>query len=125
MSQVKIPFTKEGMLKIKRDYENLVQSRPEAVAHLKKARELGDLKENGYYKASRAKLSDIDRRLHISKWLLAKAYVINTHSKEQINIGNKITLKNNDALITYTLVSKYEADPAAGKIKYQVVNITL
>ena len=31
--------------------------RPEAVENLRKSREMGDLSENGYYKASRAQLA--------------------------------------------------------------------
>lgn len=116
MKQGKIPFTKEGLAKIKTEYELLLLSRPEAVSHLKKARELGDLKENGYYKASRTKLSDIDRRLRIAKGLLDKGYVMKVERNDKIALGHKVTLNNYKSLIKYTLVSKYEADPVSGKI---------
>jgi len=44
-------FTKDGYEKLKEEYEDLKTQRPSAVEDLKKARDLGDLKENGYYKA--------------------------------------------------------------------------
>ena len=47
-----IPFTKDGLEKIQKEYQSLLKDRPDAVMHLKRARELGDLSENGYYKAS-------------------------------------------------------------------------
>src|SRR5258708_14698218 len=61
MNQIR--FTKQGYEKLKRDYEELLKSRPAAVDDLKKARDMGDLSENGYYKASKSKLSFIDARL--------------------------------------------------------------
>ena len=51
-----IRFTKEGFETLKKTYEDLKNSRPAAVLDLKRAREMGDLSENGYYKAARAKL---------------------------------------------------------------------
>ncbi|MBU3978791.1 transcription elongation factor GreA, partial [Patescibacteria group bacterium] len=43
-----IRFTKEGYDKLKNEYQELLVQRPAAVEDLKKARELGDLSENGY-----------------------------------------------------------------------------
>ena len=50
-------MTQEGLEKLKKEKEELERNRPAAVLDLKKAREMGDLSENGYYKSARAKLS--------------------------------------------------------------------
>ncbi|MFS6706523.1 transcription elongation factor GreA, partial [Staphylococcus aureus] len=73
-----IRFTKEGYAKLKKDRADLLKSRPEAVQDLKKARDMGDLSENGYYKAARSKLSSIDHNLDRMKVFLKQAYVINS-----------------------------------------------
>jgi transcription elongation factor GreA len=111
-----IQFTKSGYEKIKNEYEDLLKQRPDAVEHLKKAREMGDLKENGYYKASRSKLNSIDNRLFNLKILLKRARIIDNTSTELINLGCTVYLKQVDFEIHYQLVNKYEADPAIGKI---------
>ena len=49
----RIPFTREGYEKLLADQEKFLAARPEAVHHLAEARGMGDLSENGYYKASR------------------------------------------------------------------------
>ena len=51
-----IKFTKDGFEKLKQELHSLENERPSAVLDLKKARDMGDLSENGYYKAARFKL---------------------------------------------------------------------
>lgn len=109
-------FTKEGFEKLKKDYKELLQSRPEAVAHLKKAREMGDLSENGYYKASRAKLSSIDHRLFQMKLWLKQAVIIGEKDNDSAGIGKKITLLDGQKELIFTLVGDLEANPKEGKI---------
>lgn len=109
-------FTKEGFEKIKREYEELLKSRPDAVMHLKKAREMGDLSENGYYKASRAKLSFIDHRLFQLKVFIKQAVVVDDAQGKSAGIGCKVTLSDGDKEISYSLVGDLEANPKEGKI---------
>lgn len=60
---MRIPFTQDGYNNFLEEKKKLLSERPEAVDHLRRAREMGDLSENGYYKASRARLSALDARL--------------------------------------------------------------
>ena len=60
----KIPYTKEGYQKIQSDIAMYTEKRKGAVIALRTAREMGDLSENGAYKAARFELSDIDRYDH-------------------------------------------------------------
>lgn len=71
-----IPFTKEGLDKIKKEKEDLIANRPAAVEDLAKARAMGDLSENGYYKAAKQKLSGIDFRVRQLTRLIQDAVVI-------------------------------------------------
>lgn len=111
----KIRFTKEGFEKLKKDYEKLLSERPDAVEHLKKARELGDLSENGYYKASRAKLSFIDGQLMRMKYNLREADIVK-HSTAGITIGKTIKLTNKDRTLKFRIVGDLEANPGEGTI---------
>lgn len=73
---MKIRFSKVGFEKLKKKFERLNSERPSAVLDLKKAREMGDLSENGYYKSARAKLSSIDRNLKYLTHQIKNAYVV-------------------------------------------------
>ncbi len=112
----RIELTKDGLEKIKQEYESLLSERPLVLEDLKKARELGDLSENGYYKASRAKLSFIDNRVFRLKTIIKNARVVEPQSISTVSLGNTVEIKGTGQIVTYTLVSKYEADPSKGKI---------
>lgn len=112
----KIRFTKGGFAKIKQEYADLLKSRPEAVAHLKKAREMGDLSENGYYKASRAKLSSIDHRLMVLKFSIKQASIIENSPTGAAAIGSNVKLSDGEKEYSYTIVGDLEANPSEGKI---------
>ncbi len=105
----------EGLEKIKSEYESIKNSRPDAVETLRKARELGDLSENGLYKAARARLSSIDSNLSRLEMLIKLADV-QEKSSEKAGIGNKVKVKAGEEIIEYQIVGDFEADPTLKKI---------
>ncbi len=111
-----IRFTKEGFEKIQQEYDELLKQRPAVVEDLKKAREMGDLKENGYYQASRQKLSSIDGRLFRLKMDMKYAVIIEQNAANGVSIGNTITLTNDENERIFTIVGDFEANPSEGKI---------
>ena len=113
-----IPFTKEGYENLKKEYQKLADSRKPAVEDLKKAREMGDLSENGYYKAARAKLSSIDYNLRRLGYLIKDAIVVETKKKDTIDIGSKVTLEIDNKTVEYNIVGGYESNPKIGKISH-------
>lgn len=112
----KIRFTKEGFAKAQAEYEELLKQRPAVVEDLKKAREMGDLKENGYYQASRQKLSAIDGRLFRLKMDMRYAVIAETSSDDAVSIGSHVTLLDGENELKYTIVGDFEANPIEGKI---------
>lgn len=112
----KIRFTKEGYDKLRKDYDDFLKQRPEAVEHVKKAREMGDLSENGYYKASKAKLGFIDSQLARIKFQLQHAEIVKDDETDAITINKTVTISNGKKQLTYTIVGDLEANPANGKI---------
>ena len=116
MSAGIIQLTKEGLKEHKDEYDRLLRERPQAVETLKTARELGDLSENGFYKASRAKLSSIDSRLMHLKSLLKQAKVVTVITSDKISLGCNIEISDGNNIFKYLIVSKYESNPSKGKI---------
>ena len=111
-----IRFTKEGFEALAKKRENLLHERKFAVDELKRARELGDLSENGLYKAARARLSSIDARVQRIKLQLNSAVIINNQHTNHVGIGNTVNVLEGKKERTYHMVGDMEADPINHKI---------
>lgn len=115
----KIILTKEGLNELKSEYDNLVNNkRPEAVIRLANARSQGDLTENSEYTAAKQDLSFIDGRIAELELVIHEAKVVNSHSKQKVNVGCKVTLHGNGKRDIYTIVGEWEADPIQKKISH-------
>lgn len=112
----RIPYTQEGFKELKVKYNTLYASRKDAVKTLADARELGDLSENGLYKAARAKLSSIDSNLFRLEMLIKFADVTKLNNDDFVGIGSIVNLKNGNIKKTYKIVGKFEIDPLNNKI---------
>lgn len=87
-------FTKEGFEKLKSDLKDAQERRPEVVATLTRARAMGDLSENGFYKSAKFELNDLDRKIRHLRHLIKYGQVINKPlNNEYVQIGHTVTLK--------------------------------
>ena len=111
-----ILFTKEKYESVKKEYQNLLIKRKDAVFHLAKARAMGDLSENGYYKASKSKLISIDHDLRKFSNFIKLGSIINFVNKGFVGIGCRVAIKSTNGLQKYYLVGREEANPKLGKI---------
>ncbi len=114
-------ITKTGYEKLKAEIDNLKNvERPEIIEAIAAARELGDLKENAEYHSSREKQSMIEANISNLEDKLARAEVIDIKSLagDLVRFGAKVKLKNqnNDKIVSYQIVSEYEADIEKGLI---------
>jgi transcription elongation factor GreA len=109
-------FTQEKYNLIKKEYEDLLIERKDAVLHLTKARNMGDLSENGYYRSSKTKLSSIDYNLRRLSNFIKNGRIINFINSGHVEIGCKVTIENDNNTQKYLIVGKEEADPKLGKI---------
>jgi len=117
----KIYLTKNGLSELKKEFEELTSvRRPEVLARVSAARNLGDLSENAEYSAAREDLSFIDGRIDELEELLRQAVMI-TDSKNNhiIKLGSKVTLHHKGKKEVYTLVGEWEADPTEKKISHE------
>lgn len=111
-----ISFTKHGYEQVKKEYEEFVHKRKGAVETLKKARDMGDLSENGYYKAAKFELISIDRKLRELTKLIKYGRVSEDSKTGEATVGSTIFLVQNGKTQKFQLVGAYEADPLQGKI---------
>lgn len=114
----RIPFTKEGYQKVLDEKAKLLGERPEAVEHLRKAREMGDLSENGYYKAARARLSFVDAQLRRLERLRRWGVVVESSGSGNVEIGSHVKISEGKKVYEYTVVGGYESDPSQKTISH-------
>ncbi len=121
MNNKKTYLTPKGLEDLKKEYERIVkQERPDVVARLSSAREMGDLSENAEYTAVREELAFIDGKIDELEVLLKQAVLINDGDHGQIvDLGSKVTVKIGDKSEAFTLVGEWEADPEEKKISHE------
>ena len=114
----RIPFTKVGFQKILEEKAKLMAERPEAIDNLRKSREMGDLSENGYYKASRARLSFLDARIRRVDRLIKLGVIIESSGTDTVGLGNQVIISDGNQTYHYALVGGYESDPTNKTISH-------
>jgi transcription elongation factor GreA len=112
----KISFTKEGYQNLLRQVDELKKTRPAAVKELARARELGDLSENGLYTAAKARLSSIDNQIFRAEMTIKFAEIVNESETHGISIGSTVIVFDGNNEITYYVVGDTEANPKENKV---------
>ncbi|MDE2025461.1 MAG: transcription elongation factor GreA [Patescibacteria group bacterium] len=115
----RIPFTQTGYDKLLTEKGQLVASRPVAVEELKRAREMGDLSENGAYKGARFKLSDIDRRIRHLDHLIKHAHIVSSSQTDTVEIGCMVVVASEGSQQTFSIVGSFESNPSNGTISHK------
>lgn len=110
-----VTFTKEGYENLKKEYQEIFDSRKDAIKELSRAREMGDLSENGFYKAAKGKVISIDSSLRHLHNLIRRAKVAG-NTTGAIGIGSKVTVNDGKTTQEFIIVGRYEANPSKGRI---------
>lgn len=105
MRQIK--FTKKGLDNVRNEHDRLLSERPDAVRELSRARELGDLSENGLYHAAKGRLRSIDSQLRRLSNQIKLANIVPSRT---------ILVEQDGKQIAYEIVGDFEADPSQNKI---------
>jgi transcription elongation factor GreA len=109
-------FSKAGFDEVLKEQKELENQRVDAVENLAKARAMGDLSENGYYKSSRAKLSSIDSRLRRLRLMIKYTVVLKPRKTSKISFGSCVTVKIKGKQKQFEIVGKEESNPMQSKI---------
>lgn len=113
-------LTKEGLAKLKAEYEELSTLRRQSVAErIQKAKEIGGTVDNAEYDEAKNEQAFIEGRILTLGNALANAAIIDEKAggSDTVDIGSRVTVKNDKGKKTrYTIVGSTEADPADGKI---------
>lgn len=104
-------ITAEGYLKLEEELNELkTVKRPQIIKALKDARAQGDLSENSDYDAARDAQGKIESRIKELEYRLEHSEIAQTNSGGTINVGNTVTILDDDEEDTYKIVGSAEAD---------------
>ena len=118
----KILVTPEGYKALKVEYDNLVNiQRPANVDMIIRAREMGDLSENGMYSAAKEKQSFIEGRILEIEEILKKVEIVEkvSGSKQKVDVGSKVTVNITQKDIVFHIVGGEEVDSTQNKISHE------
>jgi transcription elongation factor GreA len=109
--------TAEGLAAMQAEMQRLVTSeRPEVVARVAAARELGDLRENADYEAARNEQSFLEGRIMELEQKIRTAVVIESQAGGAITMGSTVVYEIDGQREELKIVGSAESDPVAGKI---------
>lgn len=119
MSQVYL--TKDGLLKLKKELEQLVNVERPAISRLiGEAIEKGDISENAEYDSAKDAQGMLEAKIAELQGKIANARILDESKikTSKVQILNIVTIRNqkNNATMKYTLVPESEADLKQGKI---------
>ena len=121
-SNNKIPLTKEGFVRLKKELDTLINiKRPEVVERMASSRKIGDMAEESEYTQAKQELAFIDERVDELQEVINNSIMIDEgHDNcQEVRLGCKITIKNIVKEHIFHLVGEWEADPIQAKISHQ------
>lgn len=112
-----IPMTASALASLDSELDELTRvRRPEVVARIKAARELGDLRENAEYQAAREEQSFLEGRVQLLEERKRAAVVVEEAVGDRAGMGSTLVVEHEGERQTLMLVGSTESDPAAGRI---------
>jgi transcription elongation factor GreA len=114
---VPVPLTAEALTRLEAELDELSRlRRPDVIARIKSARELGDLRENAEYQAAREEQSFLEGRIRLLEDRRRNFVLIEESGGAHAFIGSTIVVEHDGETLTYALVGSAESDPASGRI---------
>jgi transcription elongation factor GreA len=117
-----VHITPEGLEAVRRELDELTTvRRPNIVAKIKAARELGDLSENFEYHAAKNEQGMMEARVKELESIIKNHVLIETKAATGvIHMGSTVRFSEDGADDeTYRIVGPAEADPKSGRVSYE------
>lgn len=109
-----VSFTQDGYDKLKVRQAELLAKREVVLVALQRAREMGDLSENGAYTSAKFELGNVDRELRRLEFNIKYGQVVTPQHDGKIGFGSVVTVELEGKEYVYTLVGTQESDPKKG-----------
>jgi transcription elongation factor GreA len=113
-----VTLTAEGETRLRAELTELTEiRRPEVIARIRAAKELGDLKENADYTAAREEQSFLEGRVQALEARLRTAIVVDAPAAGGgVDLGSRVTVEIDGIEEVYVLVGSADAKVADGRV---------
>ncbi len=113
-----VHLTQEGLAALQAELDDLVRvRRPEIIARVRAARELGDLSENADYESARKEQSFAEGRIGQLQAMIRNASIIEAPAGgNEVVLGGTVVVDSPEGEETFTIVGSSEARPGEGRI---------
>lgn len=114
-------LTAEGRRRLEEELEHLTTvERSQIAARLHSAIKDGDLSENAAYTAAKEDQGHLEGRIaHIQASLRRAVLIEEKPGDGKVTLGSRVTVEDDDGVLTYQVVGSLEAAPAQGRISNQ------
>jgi len=113
-------LTGEGLKKLTKELAELVNvRRPEIASKIREAREMGDISENATYDSAKQEQSFVEGRIAELEEIVKTAEVTKPSGKDDVGVGNKVTVHIEGSEEKFHIVGAPEADPVNKKISHE------
>ncbi|MCL2166654.1 MAG: transcription elongation factor GreA [Clostridiales bacterium] len=124
MQDKEVVLTKEGLLRLEQEQENLkAVKRREVAERIKQAIEFGDISENSEFEDAKNEQAFIEGRILTLEKMLRNVKVIEDTEEGQnhASLGSTVTLVDLDLdeTLEYTIVGAAEANPMNNRISFE------
>ncbi len=122
LAENRIYLTPTGYQALIEEHKDLTQNkRPSIVDDIRKARDLGDLSENGYYHAAKEKQSFIEGRIREIEEMLKRVQVIENpvKGKNVVEVGSKVLVEIQSKTVEFHIVGSNEVNSGLNKISHE------
>ena len=111
-------ITKQGLLKLKEELEDLkTTKRKELAERLRSAIAMGDLSENFDYKDAKEQQGFLEQRIKELRDMIQEATVVSKKRNSNIvQLGSRVSLESEGEKLSYEIVGATEADSLNGKL---------
>ena len=114
-------LTAEGRRRLEEELHQLTtDERAKIAARLHSAIKDGDLSENAAYTAAKEDQGHLEGRIaHIQSSLRHAVLIDESAGNGKVTLGSKVTVEDEDGVLTYQVVGPLEAAPREGRISNQ------
>jgi transcription elongation factor GreA len=120
MAEKAVPMTKEGIQRLQKELDHLLEvRRPEVAERIHAAKELASAQNNAEYEEAKNEQAFVEGRILTLEHLLQNVTVIDeeaAHHANRVQLGSTVEVAGDGKKMTYTIVGPAEANPTEGKL---------
>jgi transcription elongation factor GreA len=123
MAEKAVPMTKDGIAKLQKELDHLLDvRRPEVADRIHAAKELASAQNNAEYEEAKNEQAFVEGRILTLEHMLQNVTIIDeaaAHASNRVQLGSTVSVDSDGKKMEYTIVGPAEASPTEGKLSHE------